>query len=178
MANGGIALAQTMKNPSVRWLVVHLVDLDCILKSMLSKFPWKNLLKKPEVKENIIAEIPLSIVINLAVFLTETIDNQTISLDQKINKTNDQIQGKNIILIYGIKDYKARLLFNLLTILLFEDYQNGLKATIDDIACSIGSENSSPTLSSSPGTSGPRPIRSISSQLSKLIYFLYILCYI
>ena len=175
MANGGIALAPILNIPSVRWLVVDLVDLDCTWKSMLSKLLWKYLLKKPEVKENIIAEIPLSIVINLPVFLIETIDNQTISLDRKINKTNDQIQGKNIILIYGIKDYKARLLFNLLTILLFEDYQNGLKATIDDIACSIGSENSSPTLSSSPRTSGPR---SISSQLSKLIYFLYILCYI
>ena len=56
-----------------------------------------------------------------------------------------------------------------------KDLLDGLKATIDDIACSIGSENSSPTLSSSPRTSGPR---SISSQLSKLIYFLYILCYI
>ena len=101
MVNGGIALASILNIPSVRWLVVDLVDLDCTWKSMLSKLLWKYLLKKPEVKENIIAEIPLSIVINLPVFLTETIDNQTISLDQKINENNDQIQGKNIILIYG-----------------------------------------------------------------------------
>ena len=72
---------------------------------MLSKLLWKNPLKKPEVKENIIAETPLSI-INLPVFLTETIDNQTSSLDQKINENNDQIQGEKIILIYGIKDLK------------------------------------------------------------------------
>ena len=150
MANGGIAIAQTLKDPSVRWLVVHLADPDCILKSMLSKLPWKNPLKKPEVKENIIAEIPLSIT-NLPVFLTETIDNQTSSIDQKSN------------------------LFNLLTILLFADDQNGLKATIDDIACSIGSDNSSPTLSSiSPRTSGPG---SISSQLSKL-FLIRIVLYI
>ena len=101
MANGMIALAQTLNIPSVRWLVVDLVDLDCILKSMFSKLLWKYLLEKPEVKENFIAKIPLSIVINLPVFLTETIDNQTISLDLKINETNDQIQDKNIILIYG-----------------------------------------------------------------------------
>ena len=79
MANGGIAIAQTLKDPSVRWLVVHLADPDCILKSMLSKLPWKNPLKKQEVKEDIIAEIPLSIT-NLLFFLTETIDNQTSSI--------------------------------------------------------------------------------------------------
>ena len=149
MANGGIAIAQTLKDPSVRWLVVHLADPDCILKSMLSKLPWKNPLKKPEVKENIIADIPLSIT-NLLVFLTETIYKQTSSINQKIN-------------------------LNLLIILLFADDQNGLKATIDDIACSIGSDNSSPTLSSiSPRTSGPG---SISSQLSKL-FLIRIVLYI
>ena len=103
MANGGIALAQTLKDPSARWLAVHLEVPDCILKSMLSKLPWKNPLKKPEVKENIIAEIPLSIK-NLLFFLTETIDNQTSSIDQKIIENNNQIQDKNITLIYGIKD--------------------------------------------------------------------------
>ena len=149
MANGGIAIALTLKDPSVRWLAVHLTDPDCILKSMLSKLPWKNPLKKPEVKENIIADIPLSIT-NLLVFLTETIYKQTSSINQKIN-------------------------LNLLIILLFADDQNGLKATIDDIACSIGSDNSSPTLSSiSPRTSGPG---SISSQLSKL-FLIRIVLYI
>ena len=149
MANGGIALAQTLKDPSARWLAVHLEVPDCILKSMLSKLPWKNPLKKPEVKENIIADIPLSIT-NLLVFLTETIYKQTSSINQKIN-------------------------LNLLIILLFADDQNGLKATIDDIACSIGSDNSSPTLSSiSPRTSGPG---SISSQLSKL-FLIRIVLYI
>ena len=103
MANGGIALAQTMKNPSVRWLVVHLVDLDCILKSMLSKLPWKNLLKKPEAKEYNIADFLLYI-ITIHIFLTDTIDNHTASLDQNIIATNDHIQGKNLILIYGMKD--------------------------------------------------------------------------
>ena len=39
-----------------------------------------------------ITEIPLSI-INIPDFLTETIDNHTNALDQKINTTNDQIQG-------------------------------------------------------------------------------------
>ena len=110
MVNGGIANARIVKNPSVRWLGVHLMDLDCILKLMLSKLPWKNLLKKPEVNRNIISEIPLSI-INLLVFLTETIDNQTSSLDQKINENNDQIQGENILLIYGIKDLKKLRFF-------------------------------------------------------------------
>ena len=149
MANGGIAIALTLKDPSVRWLVVHLADPDCILKSMLSKLPWKNPLKKPEVKENIIADIPLSIT-NLLVFLTETIYKQTSSINQKIN-------------------------LNLLIILLFADDQNGLKATIDDIACSIGSDKSPPTFSStSPRTSGPR---SISSQLSKL-FLIHIVLYI
>ena len=42
-----------------------------------------------------------NIITNIPVFLTETIDNQTSSLDQKINENNDQIQGKKIILIYG-----------------------------------------------------------------------------
>ena len=92
MVNGGIALARIVKNPSVRWLVE--VYLDCILKLMLSKLPWKNLLKRPEVNGNNVAEIPLSI-INLSVFFIETIDNQTSSLDQKINENNDQIQGKD-----------------------------------------------------------------------------------
>ena len=62
------------------------------------------------------------------------------------------------------------LCFNLLTISLLADYQNGLKATIDDIACSIGSDSSSPTLSAS-----PRSRRSVTSQLSKLTFSLYVL---
>ena len=37
-----------------------------------------------------------NIITNIPVFLTETIDNQTSSLDQKINENNDQIQGKKL----------------------------------------------------------------------------------
>jgi hypothetical protein len=45
-------------------------------------------------------------IINIPDFLTETIDNHTNALDQKINTTNDQIQGN------GIKDQKPRTILN------------------------------------------------------------------